>query len=105
MSLTIRGLWKHFNRMHWRDSIQILEEHPTPFLHCEMCSCQVPPRQLKNWHYTLDQCRLGRDLQCRRETLQQCFESSQVYIKVKTYPLELADSLTYLGRTIAYNNR
>ena len=35
-SLTISGLWKKFNRMHWRESIQILEEHPTLCLHCEM---------------------------------------------------------------------
>ena len=37
--------------------------------------------------------------------MQQCFEASQVYIKVKIYPLESAASLNYLGRTIAYNNR
>ena len=37
------GLRNHFNMMHWQDSIQILEDHPVPYPHCEICGRQVPP--------------------------------------------------------------
>ena len=37
------GLHNHFKLLHWRDSILILEDHPSPFFHCERCGCQVPP--------------------------------------------------------------
>ena len=43
---TIRGLSNHFNRMHWRDIIQIREEHLDPYPDCERCSRKVPPWKL-----------------------------------------------------------
>ena len=51
-SCTRRGLRKNFNRQYWRDSMMILQEHPSLFLHCDCCGFQVPPWILNNRHYT-----------------------------------------------------
>ena len=69
------GLCNNFNRMHWKDSIQIPEDNTDPNPHCERCGLQIPLWQLNNHHYNMDQCRLVRDCWRQSETLQQCFES------------------------------
>ena len=42
LSRSRSGLMNHFNRMYWKDSIQILDENPTPYPHCDRCRHQVP---------------------------------------------------------------
>ena len=41
-SHTCNGLWDHFNRHRWGDSIRILEDKPFPFPQCDRCGIQVP---------------------------------------------------------------
>ena len=40
------GLSNHSTMMHLCDRIHILEDHPTPYPHCEICGHQVPPWKL-----------------------------------------------------------
>ena len=61
MTSQIRSvLQNNFIRIHWRESILIIEEHPTLFPHYEHCKRQVTPWLLKNWHYNKKACRLGQ---------------------------------------------
>ena len=73
---TRSGLTNHFNRTQWRDSIQILEDHPTPYPHWKRCGRQVTSWILKNQHYTLVKYHIGRDRRRRKETVQWRFEAS-----------------------------
>ena len=96
LSRSRSGLQNYFSRLHWGESILILEEHPTTFPHCERCKLQVPPCLLKNCHYNTEACRQGQELQRRQETLQQCFGENQVAIKVNLNPLEEKIAFPYL---------
>ena len=98
------GFHNHFNRMHWQVSIQILEDCPAPYPHCERCGCQVSPRQPNKRHYNTDQCCLDMDHWIQRETLHFCFEAIQVTIKVNLDLLESSSTFPYLGHNIAHNN-
>ena len=50
-------------------------------------------------------CKQGEKRRPCRETLQSCFEVSRVSFHISAKALSLFDALTYLGRTIAYDNR
>ena len=91
--------------MHWKDSTQTIEDNPAPYPNCEICGCQVPLWQMKKIHYNTDQCHIVRDRRCQRETLNRCFKSRKVNIKVNLYPLESTPTFHYLGCTTVYNNR
>ena len=47
---------------------------------------------------------LGGERQWQRDTLQQCFESSRVFISVNTEPMDPIMALPYLGHKVSYNN-
>ena len=51
LSFTRSVLRKQTNRMHWRGSIQILEDHLTPYPHFDMCILQASSGILNNQHY------------------------------------------------------
>ena len=103
-SHTCNGLWNHFNHQNWGDSLQILEDHPTPSPKCKRCGSQVTPWHLGNRHYESYKLWLGEECRIIRTTLQHCFEASWVPISVNTDPLVLVAAFPYLGRTVAYNN-
>ena len=97
-------LQKHFNTIHWGESIRIPKNHATPFPHCERCDQQMSPWLQNNNHYSTKVCRLGQE-RCRCwETMQQCFEVNEVTIRVNLNPLEAKKIFTYLARTATYNN-
>ena len=98
------GMRNYFSRLHCEDNILILEEHPSTFPYCERCKLQGPPWLLNNSHYNTKSCHLGQERQRRWETLQRCFKSNQVAIKVNLNPLEATTAFLYLGHTIVYNN-
>ena len=75
-----------------------------PYPHYESWILQIPPWLLKNQQFTSEKLRLGRYRQRSKETLQWCFEDSQVLIKVNFDPLEPVVAFPYLGRTIVYKN-
>ena len=81
-SKTCNRLRNHFNRQHWGDSIRILEEKPYPFYKCDRCRSQVPTWRINSRHYESEKSRLGEVRPIMRETLQHCFEASQVSIWV-----------------------
>ena len=70
-SRTWNGLQKHFNRQHWGDSLQILEDHPTPFPKYKRCGSQVPPWRLGKRHYESDKCRIGEERHSRPTLLRE----------------------------------
>ena len=98
------GLRFHFSIQNWGDSIRILEEHLNPLPKCERCGSQVPAGSLNTRHYATENCKQEEEVQCRRDTLQCCFEASRVLFLINAKALPPSEAFTYLGRTITYNN-
>ena len=88
--------WNHFGRLHWVNSILILEDHPRMFLHCELCGRLVPPWLINNWHYNSEACQLGQERRWRRETLHRSFEKNWVMIMFNLEPLKSTTAFHYL---------
>ena len=98
------GLRLHFSIQNWGYSIRILEEQLNPLPKCERCGSQVPAVSLNTQHYATENCKQEEEVQCRRDTLQRCFEASMVSFHITAKALPPSDPFTYLGRTIVYNN-
>ena len=93
-----------FISQHWGDSIRILEEQPNTLPKCEHYGSQVPAGKLKSRHYASEKCKQGEERRLQRKTLQRCFEASRISFQINAEDLPTSEALTYLGRTIAYNN-
>ena len=78
---------------------------PQSLPRCERCGIQVPSGRLNTHHYASEKFNQGEERHIRRETLQHCFEASKVSFQINAETLPPLEAFTYLGCTIAYNNR
>ena len=95
---------QHFNKRHWNDRVQILEDGGAPYPSCERCGMQLAPTASIVSHQNSQACAKGAERKHRRELELAAYRTDEVGFTLNGVPLTKVTQFLYLGRPLAYNN-